>query len=223
MKARLIYSLVALLATLFFVSYRVTYSFFSDSGTSTNNVFTAKTCFGSGDHLVINEVFYDVDTNHNGTGSENNWEWVELFNPTGSSIPLSGWTIEDGNSSDPLPAASILPCGFAIVSASTQTQLEDQTNNGGRWTFPSGTTFLTLGSAIGNGLSNGGDKVVIKNGSSEIDKMSYGSDKTGFSSGCSATACPSVSSGHSLERNPDGFDTNAAGDFIDRTTPMPGS
>lgn len=201
------------------------FAFFSDIATSTNNVFTAGQCFGSGNNIVINEVFYDVDTAHNGQGSENNWEWVELFNPTGSTVILTGWSIEDGNASDPFPGApSLPPCSFAIVSPSNESQLKDQSNNGGRWTIQAGTVFVTLSSAIGNGLNNGGDKVILKNGSgSEVDKMSYGSDKTGFISGCTPTACPSVATGHSLERNPDGFDTDSASDFVDRTTPTPGS
>lgn len=204
------------------------HAFFSDTETSVNNIFTADTCFGSGDHVVINEVFYDVGSNHDGQGSENNWEWVELFNPTASTMDLTGWslgTIGGGGTFGTFSGTpSLAPCGFAIVSPSTSAELEDQTNDGGRWDIPDATIFITLSDFIGgNGLNNGGDNVVLRdNASTEIDKMSYGSDKTGFSSGCTPTACPSVATDHSLEREPDGFDTDSASDFVDRATPTPG-
>ena len=173
---------------------------------------------------MINEVFYDVDSNHDGKGSENNWEWVELFNPTSSTVPLTGWslgTVGGGGSFETFSGSpSLGPCSFAIVSPSTGSELEDQTNNGGRWNIPDATVFITLAHSIGgNGLNNGGDNVVLRNNvSTEIDKMSYGVDTSGLNP--SAT---DVASGHSLERNPDGLDTNTAADFVNRNPPTPGS
>lgn len=206
----------------------VSASFFSDVETSSGNIFTAAESFCTqvGSNIVINEVFYDVNTGHNGQGSENKWEWVELYNPTNTPVDVSSWIIEDGNGSDTFPASipTIPPCSFAIISNATESELEDQTNNGGRWTIPNDTIFITLSGFIGNGLANGGDIVILKNaGSVEKDRMSWGTDKTGFISGCTPTACPSVASGHSLERVPDGFDTGAAGDFHDTNPPTPGS
>ena len=201
-----------------------TFSFFSDTETSINNTFTADDCFGTGNHIVINEVFYDVNPDHNGQGSENNWEWVELFNPTESTVNLTGWslgTIGGGGTFETLPGTpSLAPCSFAIISPSTGAELEDQTNNGGRWDIPNSTFFINLSDFVGgNGLNNGGDNIVLRNNTStEIDKMSYGVDTTGFN-----PAATDVASGHSLERNPDGVDTNAAGDFVDRTIPTPGT
>jgi len=65
-------------------------SFFSDHEVSYDNVLQASAEFGppgpscdvldvgEGDgYVVVNEVFYDVDTLHNGQGSENKWEWVD--------------------------------------------------------------------------------------------------------------------------------------------------
>jgi len=203
-------------------------SFFSDSETSQSNVLQASEFFcntSENANLVINEVFYDVDTVHNGQGSENKWEWVELFNPSTSPIDISGWIIEDGNSSDtfPLGITEIPPCGFAVVSNASETELEDQTNDGGQWTIPDVTIFVTLSSFIGNGLANGGDIVILKNaGSTEQDRMSFGTKLDGFTPNC-VGSCPSVASGHSLEREPDGSDTGGQGDFFDKTIPSPGS
>ena len=196
------------------------HAFFSDVATSTNNVFSASSCFSSGTHVAVNEVFYDVNNAHQGQGTESDWEWVELFNPTTSAVSLAGWTIADGNASDAFQGTPSIPaCGFAIVSPSTEAELKDQTVNGGRWSIPEGTVFITLSAAIGNGFNNGGDSVILKNSSAvEIDSMSYGTDIGELNPSAS-----DVISGHSLERNPDGVDTNNAGDFVDRTTPTPGS
>jgi len=201
-------------------------SFFFDIETSIGNIFGAAEsfCNQSQGHVVINEVFYDVDTLHNGQGSENDWEWVELYNPLSSTVNLTGWsigTIGGGGDFETFTGSpSLGPCSFAIVSPSTEAQLEDQTNDGGNWTIPDGTLFITLSDFIGdNGLNNGGDNVVLRaSPSATIDTMSYGVDTSQLN-----PAATDVSSGHSLERSPDGFDTNAASDFVDRTTPTPGS
>ena len=209
---------VVILSGFFFL--KGAYSFFSDSADSTNNTFTASSCFPSGNHIVVNEVLYDVDSGHTGQGSESRWEWIELYNPTGSTVDLTGWSISDGNDSDPLPGTpSIPPCSFAIVSGSSEAELEDQTDNGGNWIIPDGTLFITLtDSNIGNGLHNNNDAVFLKNNlSTDIDKMSYGTDTTGLN-----PPATDVATGHSLERDPDGTDTDTAADFVDRTTPQPG-
>lgn len=202
--------------------FSTTFAFFTDSGQSTDNVFTAAEsfCNSTEGHVVINEVFYNVDSVHNGQGAASDWEWVELYNPTSSPVSLTGWSIADGNASDAFPGTpEIPPCGFLIVSPSTEAELEDQTNDGGNWTIPDTTVFITLSSAIGNGFATGGDSVILKNGSAtEIDSMSFGTD-----TGELNPSVPVVVSGHSLEREPDGFDTDSAGDFVDRTTPTPGS
>lgn len=200
-----------------------TFSFFSDTETSTGNLFQAAESFCNSQegHVVINEVFYNVDTAHNGKGSENNWEWVELFNPTSTVKDITGWKIADSNQTDNLPAGTITiePCSFAIVSPVSQSEFTDQSNDGGRWTIPAGVVFINLGSFIGNGLPAGGDAVILKNNlNNEIDAMSYGTDTSKLN-----PAVPAVSSGHSSERDPDGVDTNTASDFVDRNPPTPGT
>lgn len=214
-------TLLPFLATLLITNN--TFSFFSDTETSTGNVFTAAEsfCNSTEGNVVINEVFYNVDTAHNGQGSENNWEWVELYNPTSTVKDITGWKIADSNQTDNLPAGTITiePCSFAIVSPVSQSEFTDQSNDGGRWTIPEGVVFINLGSFIGNGLPAGGDAVILKDGSNnEIDAMSYGTNTSKLN-----PAVPAVSSGHSSERDPDGTDTNIATDFVDRTIPTPGS
>lgn len=87
---------------------KFTYSFFSDSASSTSNTFAASTTFptpspspslsptpspspsptpipGIADHVVISEVQID-----GGTGQANDNDFIELYNPTSSSFNLNG-------------------------------------------------------------------------------------------------------------------------------------
>jgi hypothetical protein len=43
-----------------------------------------------GDHVIISEVFYDV------AGSDDGWEWVELYNPTSNTIDLGSYSLGNG-------------------------------------------------------------------------------------------------------------------------------
>lgn len=209
--------------------FKTTAAFFSDSGQSKNNTFAAAVVFPTlsptpsptpsvANHLVINETLYDTTSAQNisGEGGSNRGEWVEIYNPTGLSVDLSTWTIEDNTSSETL--SGIIPTGgFAILTGATQAEFTSI------WIVPAGTIFIqSSGGTIGNGLANGGDRIVLKNGSSEIDKMSWGTDTSGFSSGC-VGSCPTSPTGQSLERNPIGVDTDSAINFIIKNPPTPGT
>jgi glycerophosphoryl diester phosphodiesterase len=69
-------------------------------------------------------------------------------------------------------------------------------------------------------LANTGDEMLLLNGSdAAVDVVTY---EAGVYSG--VTAHPGVALGHSIERSPVNQDTdNCAVDFVDRTTPTPGS
>ena len=190
-----------------------TFSFFSDTETSTGNTFQASETFP---HVVINEVYYNPEDPHRLPGhTEEKSEWVELYNPTSQAISLAGWSITDNHECDVLPGSPSIPANsFAILSPATEVELRSV------WTIPSGILFVANSdSKIGNGLRNNGDRLTLKSGGcdgSTVDQMSYGDDPYFF------TLTP-VHSDHSWERNPDGIDTNTAADFVDRTTPTPGT
>lgn len=185
-----------------------TYSYFSDSASSTTNVFAASQTFTT-NHLVINEVFYNPSSNFCGT--EPSSEWVEIYNPTASNVNLNGWQIHDNTNSDSLPEVTLNAGSFAIIANCDQTTFETA------FPLPSGTLFIDLNSPIGGGLANGGDEVRLTNSINDIDHISYGSNSAaGFSVG-------SVISSHSIERSPLGADTNTAADWVDRTLATPGS
>ena len=87
------------------------------------------------------------------------------------------------------------------------------------WTIPDSAEKIQLGEIIGNGLANGGDRVVLRDSLGNIiDQMSYGTDVSVLNPSSS-----DVAEGHSLERVPDGFDNDLGSDFFDTNPPTPGS
>ena len=161
----------------------------------------------SGD-LLITEVLYDTGA---GQGSEPGNAWVEIHNGTDSAIDLSGYAINDGTGSDVLPEGTMLAAGGYLIVTATSTTANF-------WTFPEGTVVVSLGSSIGsNGLGNTGDRVELRNASSElIDAVSWGTDVSAFS-----PSVAGVDAGHSLSRV--GADTDTAVDWADEDTPNPGA
>ena len=63
--------------------------------------------------LHITEIMYDP------ASSEDDWEWVEVFNSTGSTINLAGWVIDDANSvshsSSNIASGSVPAGGTAVL------------------------------------------------------------------------------------------------------------
>jgi len=163
------------------------------------------------DHLVINKVYYDVDGSH---GLEGTNEWVEIYNPTSSAVNLKDWEICDGLSCDVIASVDLdIPAnGYAVITNSATTW-------GVGWTVPGTAVKIALGSDIGSGLNNLGDRVILEDDNgTEIDRMSYGTDIIGLN-----PACPDVSEGHSLARKPAGQDLDINSDFEDLSSPNPGT
>lgn len=162
-------------------------------------------------HLVINEVYYNVASDK---GSDANNEWVEIYNPTTSSVDISGWKICDNSSCDTIPSgtAPIPAKGFALIT--------DKASTWGYWPgIPAGTVLVALNSNIGGGLANSGDSVVLKDsGSNMIDAMSYGSDTSQLN-----PSAPGSGSGKSLARIIKGYDYDTAFDWVINATPNPGT
>ena len=161
-------------------------------------------------HPVINEVYYDVEP---GRGNDANNEWVEIYNPTGSDVDISGWKICDNNLCDIIPVSPAIPAkGFAVITNDDSTW--------GLWPeIPAGAIKIALNSGIGNGLSNNGDKVILKNAAdAEIDAMSYGDDTDIFN-----PSAPDAIQGNSLARLIKGYDVNTAVDWVISHTPNPGT
>ncbi len=157
--------------------------------------------------ILLSEVYYAVDTAY-GTKPTN--EWIEIYNGTQAAVNVGGWKVEDSFTFDTIPSGTILSPGKFLVIAATSTTRT-------LWGI-STDSFVSLGSFIGDGLANGGDRVVLKNASGAIvDAVSWGTNTSTFKP--SAVVVPY---GHSLARGSLTSDTNTASDWVDRTIPTPG-
>lgn len=221
MGKRTLFLALVLILELGFLSFKSTYALFSDNATSSNNIFAAASVFptptpsptpGPGS-VVINELYYDVCTPAVTCGNNPQNEWVEIFNNTSSPIVLTGWTLTDDNGTDTLPNGTTIAANdFLVITPEVETF--------NIWTGVADGQKVILGSHIGgNGLGDNDDELVLKdNSATVIDAMSFGSNTNQLN-----PSVPDVVIGHSLERNPDGVDTDTAADFDDITSPTPGS
>lgn len=140
-----------------------------------------------------------------------NHEWIELYNPSSQPISLKDWTITDNSGIEvKIPGNRTIDAKeFVLISKSNSTW--------NFWDEPSGVTKIPLNRQIGDGLDDRGDHLILKdNNGNVVDKMSYGGDSSVFN-------LPEVDAGHSVERDPDGTDTDAASEWKDRLLPMPGT
>ena len=174
--------------------------------------------------LLISEVFYDAP------GTDEDEEWIEIYNPTASAIDLSAYKIGDeeeqggGEGMYQFPPEASIPPGGVIVIAlkaagfyalygfNPDYEVTD--------TDPSVPDMIKYSTwATGKiALSNSGDEVLILDGGDAIvDAMSYGNKTTFFD-----PPCPDVATGYSLERSPANVDTDTAADWDEQESPDPG-
>lgn len=140
------------------------------------------------DQLIINEVYYKVgpahgldspqdrtNTGKNGLKLGQNDEWIELYNPTYRDISLKNWTLSDNSGSKVKINANqqIKKNGYVLIAKDSSTWKT--------WTIPQNYLTIQLGSQIGNGLDNAGDRLLLNNpDGTVIDAISWGNDKTIF-------------------------------------------
>jgi hypothetical protein len=156
-------------------------------------------------HLLISEVLYDAPQ----SGTDSPYEWVEIYNPTGAPVDLAGWTLRDSAAQDAIPAFTLGPGQYLVVAA---------TAAGFFANYPGfDRNLVAIENAIGNGLGNTGDRVVLADGNGfEVDAMSYGTD-----AGVLDPPCPGVLVGWSLARVPSAHDTDTVADWLPQETPSP--
>lgn len=99
---------------------------------------------GSGD-IVINEIAWAGSADASGD------EWIELFNNTGGSIDLAGWSIEDDDT-------TVYEIDSGVVDAYGYFLIEDSED----------VTSVVGDAVVGLSLANSGDKLVLKDATGNV-------------------------------------------------------
>ena len=175
--------------------------------TNTQAPTATSTAPGGWPKLLVSEVLYDAV--QGGTDSE--YEWVEVHNPTTATVSLAGWWIQDNAGQDELPSLELVPGEFAVIAARAAVFMEEHPAFSGK--------LVGLKGTIGNGLSNSGDAVrLLAPDNSVIDAMSYGTNNDVFDPPCSGS-----DPGQSLARIEGVPDSDTALDWQVQTPPNPGA
>ena|SRR3990167_8239261 len=197
--------------------FQSTFAFFSDSETSTNNIFVASTSFPSpsptpppiAQTLVMNEVL-PLSSEDQG---QDNCQFLELWNGSGDTVGLQNFKLTDGVIATPIAVVNSntdLPNGqFAILVKSNG--LIQQCD--ALVSMPNGTITANFGGQVD--LNTGALQLLDAN-DNVIDTVLWSSSPN-----------PTPAINESIEREPDGTDSETGTgfeptDFVIRTTPQPG-
>ena len=159
----------------------------------------------TGDNIIISEVEYDP------AAPDTASEWFELYNPTGSSIDISGWMFTDGEGTVTIPATTppLAPGAYFIAT---------HTATAGELTHYAGVTVdLAYGSIdVGSlALANSGDELTLLNAvGTVIDFVSW----EGHTAGWNIEADDS----ESIVRS-GSIDTDVEVDWLSHQVPTPGT
>jgi hypothetical protein len=162
--------------------------------------------------VVINEFLT------NAPGTDEPFEWVELYNGGSQSVDLSGWALAAGTSSlspgDPFPNGTTIPAGGILLVAQS---LE----------AAAGVDLVNLGWGLGNATSTADGVQLQDCDGAIVDTVIYGDpndDEFVDDSGNIATSlAPAPKEGASMARMPNGKDTDkSANDFVEHPQPTPG-
>jgi len=150
--------------------------------------------------IVISEIEYDSVQ----SGTDTDFEWIELYNPTTQPIIVSGWVLEEGGGDQlTLPDMALVSGGYLLIA---NDHAGIQTN------YPTSTPDIVTAPALR--LNNGGDHVFLWDSNGIVDSVAWG----GFIEDWNIT----TNAGESLCRHV-ADDTNTPSDWHSCTTPTPGS
>ena len=160
------------------------------------------------DHVVISEVYAEPDAAHGSTPAH---EWIELFNPTTSSVDISRWVIKTAQAAQSLPANTSIPAkGYVIVAPSAVVRTD--------WNIASSTQVVVVENVFGTELRSAGDRLLLLTAaSSSVDALSWGDDTSVMSPAATAATV-----GRALIRSSLARDTNVAQEWVVTSAPTPG-
>jgi hypothetical protein len=176
------------------------------------------------DRLLISELIYDP------LGGGVAGEWIELYNPSSTSIGLSGYKIgdseapHDGEGMYQFPVDAVLAPRRMLVAANSAADFISRFGfePDYEWTesnphVPNLEKYVAWSDQpISLGIN---DEVLLVNpGDQIVDALSWGTSTWAFDPPCNSV----VEQGHSLERVPANMDTNTAQDWVDQSQPTPG-
>ncbi len=145
------------------------------------------------DKILLFEVLYNPE------GSEIETQWIELYNPTSTSVSLNGWFFKTSGSGDKLLLGSVPANGYFLIARSASGFLNKYGKNA------NATATFTL--------SSNADHVQLFNGSRElVDTVSWGGDIEEWTS--------VASDGESVKRH-SFVDTDLPSDWVDTASPLP--
>ncbi|AFY57726.1 putative extracellular nuclease [Rivularia sp. PCC 7116] len=105
-------------------------------------------------NLVISEIMYNPNS------SEDDWEWVEVYNAGGSTADLSGYVIDDGNNSFQT-AANIASGSIAAGETAILYNVDDVAVADFEAAWGTGINLIGVTNWGAMGLNNGGDRVSL--------------------------------------------------------------
>ncbi len=179
---------------------------------------------GTVGHLMITEVLYDPDAAQGGV------EWIEIFNPIGEVVALSGYKIGDEESLGGNEGMLQFPPGAEITVGASLVIAEDATAFKAAYGFDPNFEFSDSGSPVPEmvkytawaggslALTNGGDEVLLLDiFDNLVDSVSWGSSGWAFE-----PDLPVYPKGHSAARITVFQDSDSAADWFGQPDPTPG-
>lgn len=191
---RIFKSLAILIGLLSLVTFS-THSVFTSRASVVGNEFSTGIWYIPAARIVINEVYYNPDTDHQVNEVDGKNEWIELYNTTDASINVKNWQIKTDNYTRTITANKTIPAyGFLMLSHDNSTWTF--------WTLPAGVGKADLGTAPNDYMRNSDTVKLYDTSAVLVDQLNYSEGQEG----------------HSFERDP-----NGSSNIVDLAIPTPGS